>query len=144
MNNLNRFIEAQEKDYELAILEIKSGYKRSHWMWYIFPQLSDLGYSSIAKYYGIKDIEEAKAYLNNDYLRNNLINISNELYKLNNSIENILGYPDYLKLNSCMTLFNYVDPSINIFNDIINKFYDGKKDEITLNILNGDKKTRLF
>ncbi len=141
MNNLNRFIEAQERDYEIALLEIKSGYKRSHWMWYIFPQLSSLGYSDISKYYGIKDIEEAKAYLNNDYLRNNLINISNELYILNDSIENILGYPDYLKLNSCMTLFNYVDPSISIFTDIINKFYDGKKDEKTLNILDNDKKT---
>ncbi len=141
--NLNRFIEAQERDYEIALLEIKSGYKRSHWMWYIFPQLSSLGYSDISKYYGIKDIEEAKAYLNNDYLKNNLINISSELYKLNDNIENILGYPDYLKLNSCMTLFNYVDPSISIFTDIINKFYDGKKDEKTLELLKNGKTSKL-
>lgn len=133
--NLKRFIEAQESDYEIALSEIKSGKKRSHWMWYIFPQLSELGYSSTAKYYGISNIEEAKAYLNNEALKKHLIEISQELYKLDDNIANILGYPDDLKLKSCMTLFNCVDPSIEIFKKIIEKFYNGEWDQSTLELL---------
>ena len=133
--NLKRFIHAQEKDYELAFLEIKNGHKQSHWMWYIFPQLKELGYSATAKFYGIRSKEEALAYLNNEYLRNNLIRISEALYNLDDNINNILGYPDELKLNSCMTLFHYINPDISIFNKILDKFYNGKKDERTLEIL---------
>ena len=134
--NLDRFIEAQERDYQIALQEIKNGYKRSHWMWYIFPQLADLGYSATAKFYGIKSKEEAVAYLNNKYLRENLIQISESLYELDDNITNIFGYPDDLKLKSCMTLFSYVDPSIDIFNKIIDKFCNGEKDFNTINILN--------
>lgn len=133
--NLERFITAQERDFDVALLEIKNGYKRSHWMWYIFPQLADFGYSATAKYYGIKNKEEAVAYLNNKYLKENLIQISEALYELNDNISNILGYPDDLKLKSCMTLFNYVDSSIDIFNKIIDKFYNGEKDFNTIKIL---------
>lgn len=137
--NLQRFIDAQENSYEIALLEIKNGRKRSHWMWYIFPQLSELGHSSTSKYYGINSIEEAKAYLNNSILRKHLVEISEELYKLNDNISDILGYPDDLKLNSCMTLFNYADPALDVFDRIINKFYNGKKDQLTLDLLE-DKK----
>ncbi len=133
--NLDRFITAQERDYDLALTEIKNGYKRSHWMWYIFPQLADLGYSATAKFYGIKNKDEAIEYLQNEYLKNNLIEISNALYQLNDNISNILGYPDDLKLKSCMTLFNYVDPTIEIFNKIIDKFYNGEKDFNTIKLL---------
>lgn len=133
--NLDRFIIAQERDYQIALQEIKNGYKRSHWMWYIFPQLADLGYSATAKFYGIRNKEEADAYLKNEYLRNNLIEISEVLYEVNDNISNILGYPDDLNLKSCMTLFNYVDPTIDIFNKIIYKFYNNEKDLITLDIL---------
>ena len=136
MNELDRFIKAQERDYEIALEEIKRGKKRSHWIWYIFPQLKDLGFSSNAKYYGIKDYEEAKAYLNNDLLRNRLIEISTEVYKLSGDIFDILGSPDDKKLQSCMTLFNYVDPSINIFQKVLDKFYNGEKDSKTLDLLN--------
>ncbi len=134
--NLKRFIEAQEKNYKLALSEIKNGHKQSHWMWYIFPQLVDLGYSATAKFYGIKNKDEAIAYLNNNYLKNNLIEISKTLYEIDDDITNILGYPDDLKLKSCMTLFNYIDPSISIFKNVINKFYDGQEDQVTLNLLN--------
>lgn len=133
--NLERFITAQERDYDIALKEIQNGYKRSHWMWYIFPQLADLGYSATAKFYGIKNIEEADAYLKNEYLKTNLIEISNALYQINDNISNILGYPDDLKLKSCMTLFNYVDPTIEIFSKIIDKFYNGEKDLNTIKIL---------
>ena len=133
--NLERFIDAQERDFQIALLEIKNGYKRTHWMWYIFPQLADLGYSATAKFYGIKSKDEAIAYLQNEYLKNNLIEISNALYQINDNISNILGYPDDLKLKSCMTLFNYVDPTIEIFSKIIDKFYNGEKDLNTIKIL---------
>ena len=131
MYDINRFIEAQERDYELALSEIKSGYKVSHWMWYIFPQLKGLGESYTSEYYGINGIEEAKVYINNDYLRNNLLEISHAVLVLDDDIANIFGYPDCLKLKSCMTLFNEVldDP---VFIDILNKFYNGEKDNATL------------
>ena len=138
--NLQRFIDAQESSYIIALLEIKNGKKRSHWMWYIFPQLSELGHSSTAKYYGINSIEEAKAYLNNSILKKHLVEISKELYKLNDEISNIMGYPDDLKLKSCMTLFSYIDPAIDIFNKIIEKFYNGERDQITLDLLNSQRK----
>lgn len=138
--NLDRFINAQERDYQVALQEIKNGYKRSHWMWYIFPQLVDLGYSTTAKFYGIKNKDEAITYLKNEYLKNNLIEISKVLYELDDNISNILGYPDDLKLKSCMTLFSYADPSIDIFNKIIDKFYNGEQDSKTLELLNNDRK----
>lgn len=133
--DLERFINAQKKNYSIALNEIKKGKKVSHWMWYIFPQLEELGSSNISKYYGIKNKEEALEFINNDYLKNNLIKISEYLYKLDNNVEDILGYPDYLKLKSCMTLFNYVAPDILIFQKVIDKFYDGEKDKETLNLI---------
>lgn len=132
---MKKFLDAQEDDYEIALNEIKNGYKRSHWIWYIFPQIDGLGHSSTAKYYSIKDLEEAKEYLNNEILRSRLIEISNELLKLNDSIDNIMGYPDNLKLCSCMTLFYEADPSIDVFKKVIDKFYNGKFDENTIRIL---------
>ena len=132
---MKKFLDAQEDDYEIALNEIKNGHKRSHWIWYIFPQIDGLGHSSTAKYYSIKDLEEAKEYLNNEILRSRLIEISNELLKLNDSIDNIMGYPDNLKLCSCMTLFYEADSSIDVFKKVIDKFYNGKFDENTIRIL---------
>ena len=132
---MKKFLDAQEDDYLVALNEIKSGHKRSHWIWYIFPQIDGLGHSSTAKYYSIKDLEEAKEYLNNEILRSRLIEISNELLKLNDSIDNIMGYPDNLKLCSCMTLFYEADSSIDVFKKVIDKFYNGKFDENTIRIL---------
>lgn len=133
--NLQRFIDAQERNYDKALSEIKRGRKRSHWIWYIFPQINGLGHSSTSIYYSIKSIDEAKEYLNNDILRKHLLEISEELYKLDDNIYDILGYIDALKFSSCMTLFNYIDPSIEIFKKIIDKFYNGKKDQKTIDIL---------
>ena len=132
---MKKFLDAQEDDYLVALNEIKNGHKRSHWIWYIFPQIDGLGHSSTAKYYSIKDLEEAKEYLNNEILRSRLIEISNELLKLNDSIDNIMGYPDNLKLCSCMTLFYEADSSIDVFKKVIDKFYNGKFDENTIRIL---------
>lgn len=135
MYDIDRFIKMQELYYEIALSEIKDGYKRTHWIWYIFPQLKGLGQSYNSEYYGFDGVDEVIEYMKNPYLRNNMIEICNELYKLDDSIENIFGYPDYLKLNSCMTLFEYSIPEEKIFGKIIDKFYNGKRDRATLEML---------
>ena len=136
MNNLDRFIKSQERDYDRALKEIKNGHKTTHWIWYIFPQIDGLGYSSTAKYYAIKDINEAKEYINNEYLRGHLIEISNALLELksNNPLD-VMGYPDNLKLKSSMTLFSEVSDD-EVFNDVLLKYYNGEKDQNTLRLLN--------
>lgn len=135
MYDIDRFIKMQELYYEIALSEIKDGYKRTHWIWYIFPQLKGLGQSYNSEYYGFDGVDEVIEYMKNPYLRNNMIEICNELYKLDDSIENIFGYPDYLKLNSCMTLFEYSIPEEKIFGKIIDKFYNCKRDRVTLEML---------
>lgn len=135
MYDIDRFIKMHELYYEIALSEIKDGYKRTHWIWYIFPQLKGLGQSYNSEYYGFDGVDEVIEYMRNPYLRNNMIEICNELYKLDDSIENIFGYPDYLKLNSCMTLFEYSILEEKIFGKIIDKFYNGKRDRVTLEML---------
>lgn len=135
MYDIDRFIKMQELYYEIALFEIKDGYKRTHWIWYIFSQLKGLGQSYNSEYYGLDSVDEVIEYMKNPYLRNNMIEICNELYKLDDSIENIFGYPDYLKLNSCMTLFEYSIQGEKIFGKIIDKFYNGKRDRVTLEML---------
>lgn len=129
MSDLSRFITAQQNDYEIALSEIQSGRKQSHWMWYIFPQLKGQGMTSTADYYGIDGMAEAKEYLSDDYLRNNLVQISNALLELKESDPLIvMGYPDNLKLRSSMTLF-YLASDNNedrkVFKGIIDKYYGG-------------------
>ncbi|MDE6034953.1 MAG: DUF1810 domain-containing protein [Ruminococcus sp.] len=132
---MERFLKAQEHSYHIALNEIKNGRKMSHWIWYIFPQLAELGRSQTAKYYGIKDITEAKQYLENNTLRSRLTEISETLFSLNDTAINIFGYTDAMKVRSSMTLFHIVDPSIDIFVKVIDKFYGGKYDNMTLRIL---------
>lgn len=138
MNNsksLDRFLIAQEHSYEVALAEIRSGRKRSHWMWYIFPQVKGLGMSYTAKLYSIRDIDEAKAYISHPVLGPRLIEISNALLELPGSDPTaVMGYPDDLKLRSSMTLFKQVsdDP---VFQAVLNKYYEGKDDLATLQIL---------
>lgn len=143
--NLNRFIEAQKRDYSKALAEIKAGKKQSHWMWYIFPQIKGLGQSETAQYYSIQSIDEAEEYLENEYLHNNLIEICNELLKLktNNPIE-VMGFPDNLKLCSSMTLFYWVKPEEIIFKQVLNKFYDGKIDDNTIRLCNNTGNNTAF
>ena len=136
--DIDRFLIAQKDAYPFALKEIKNGRKTSHWIWYIFPQLRDLGYSYNARYYGIENIEEAKEYYSHDVLRNHLIEISEVLYALDETnIIRIVGDIDSRKIQSCMTLFLEVDPSCNVFQDILNKYYNGQKDKETINILKG-------
>ncbi len=136
-SNLSRFLEAQENTYEVALSEIKLGKKRSHWMWYIFPQFQGLGFSSTSKYYAIQDIQEAKNYINHPILGSRLKEITNELLKLEqtNAIL-IFGSPDDLKLKSCMTLFAQIEESeTNLFKEVLIKFFNGDFDNKTLKLI---------
>ncbi len=137
--NFERFKRAQEKDYFCALEEIKNGHKESHWMWYIFPQLKELGYSEISKFYGIDGRVEAKAYIEDEILRARLVEISEALLILNcSSATEVMGYPDNLKLKSCMTLFSEVAPEIDCFTKVLEKFFGGEEDKKTLEILNNE------
>lgn len=135
--DLSRFIKAQKEDYQLALSEIKNGKKESHWMWYIFPQIIGLGMSETSVYYSIQNIEEAKAFLEDEYLGWNLIEICKALLSLSvNNAMAIFGSPDDMKLKSSMTLFNCAsDEEQNIFAEVLNKFFDGNQDVLTLGIL---------
>ncbi len=136
--NLDRFIVAQERNYATALQEIREGYKRSHWMWYIFPQIFGLGHSAIAKRYEIVDLGEAKAYMENAYLRNNLVEISRALLECgNDDVEDIMRFPDNLKLCSSMTLFEMVAPQIKEFGMVLDKFFDGNRDKRTMELAKG-------
>ena len=134
--NLERFIDAQRTDYAVALAEIKSGKKESHWMWYIFPQRLGLGYTSVSILYAIKDIKEATAYLNHEILGTRLIEISNALLQLEtDDARKIFGSPDNMKLRSSMTLFSLVPGADKVFQAVLDKFFNGKEDERTLQLL---------
>ena len=136
MSDLSRFIKAQETDYEQALAEIRSGHKRSHWIWYIFPQIDGLGFSSTAKYYAIKDRKEAEDYLKDELLRERLVEISEALLQLkSDDAGEVMGYPDDLKLRSSMTLFREVAPEMDVFQKVLDKFFDGKPDQRTIELL---------
>ena len=143
MEQLDRFIKAQENTYLIALNEIKNGRKQSHWMWYIFPQIKGLGMSETSKYYGIDGEEEAKAYLDNEILGFRLREITSELLKLNidNPVD-IFGAIDAMKLKSSMTLFDYVSDD-KIFSQILNKYYNGGIDEKTI-LLCGKRKNLVY
>lgn len=134
--NLQRFIDAQEKVYPIALSEIKNGKKQSHWMWYIFPQIQGLGFSETSKFYAIKNIHEAEKFLNHPVLGNRLIEISNELLNLEtNDAHKVFGSPDDLKLHSSMTLFSSLSNTNSVFQKVLDKFFEGIKDEKTLRII---------
>jgi uncharacterized protein (DUF1810 family) len=133
---LNRFVQSQEEVYPRALAEIKLGRKRSHWMWFIFPQIDGLGYSSTAKFYAIKSKEEATAYLNHPLLGGRLIECAGALMKVEGkSAAEIFGYPDDLKLRSSMTLFASVSEPGSIFSRVLDKFYGSQPDAQTLALL---------
>lgn len=134
--DLDRFIKAQEMDYETALKEIRQGRKRSHWIWYIFPQIAGLGFSSMSQYYAIASLEEARAYMENAYLRGHLLEISEALLALESSDPGqIMGYPDDVKLRSSMTLFAEAAPEETAFQAVLDKYFGGKRDLRTLELL---------
>lgn len=134
--DLTRFTEAHNRDYLKALAEIRSGHKETHWMWYIFPQMKGLGRSPTSEYYGIRDLEEAKTFLEDGYLGGNLKEISAALLQLDcGDARSVMGKPDDVKLRSSMTLFALADPEVPVFTQVLEKFFRGKMDERTLRIL---------
>lgn len=136
-NELIRFLEAQNQVYLKALSEIKEGQKNSHWMWYIFPQIKGLGSSETAQYYGIKDLNEATAYLQHPILGKHLIEIAEEVFNINGkTATQIFGTPDDMKLRSCMTLFANVKNANPVFQKVLEKYFNGVPDYHTLQLLN--------
>ena len=136
MYDLDRFVKAHEKSYETAFAEIKNGRKVSHWMWYIFPQLKGLGVTETSQLYGIDNLEEAQAFLDHPVLGQHLREITAELLllKANNATE-VFGKPDDMKLLSCMTLFASVAITAEVFQKVLDKFFGGRKDARTLELI---------
>ena len=134
--DLSRYLKAQEADYEVALKELKEGYKRSHWMWDIFPQIIGLGQSKTSIYYSIKNLEEAKAYMEEPVLREHMLSVCEALIGLeSNDASYIFGSPDDLKLRSSMTLFKTACPEEEIFQKVLDKFFNGQPDPRTLEII---------
>ena len=130
--DLERFIEAQKYDYDGALREIKNGQKQGHWIWYIFPQIKGLGHSYNSEFYGISTKEEAKSYLEHPILGKRLREITQALLDYNNkTADDIFGYPDVLKVRSCMTLFDLVSPD-DVFNEVLYKYYEGQRCDKTI------------
>ena len=133
---MNRFVRAQEDDYADALSELISGRKRTHWMWYIFPQIDGLGHSATSKYYAIKSREEAQAYLNHPVLGPRLRECAEALLAVEGqSASKIFDYPDDLKLQSSMTLFACAGDSGSVFARVLDKYFLGRRDQKTLHLL---------
>jgi uncharacterized protein (DUF1810 family) len=136
---LSRFLLAQQDDFQRALAEIHSGRKRTHWMWYIFPQIDGLAFSSTSKYYAIKSIDEAKAYLEHPVLGPRLLECAEAVVGVEGrSAKEIFGSPDDLKLRSCATLFACVSPAGSAFERLLEKYYGGERDQKTLRLLGID------
>lgn len=136
--SIERFVLAQEDSYENALSEIKQGRKRTHWIWYIFPQLSGLGKSNSSIAYAIYGLEEAKEYLAHPILSARLKEISEALLAIDNTNAiDILGPIDAKKVHSSMTLFSLISEDGSIFHKVLDKYYGGKLDKRTLELLNG-------
>ena len=132
---MERFIEAQEQHYQLALTEVRAGKKRSHWVWYIFPQIRGLGRSYLAHMYGLRDREEAEEYLNHDVLGKRLREITAALLAHEErTAEEIFGDLDAMKVRSCMTLFDIISPE-DIFSEVLRRFYSNTRCEITIAML---------
>lgn len=134
--DLKRFIDAQDGVYEDAIAELRSGRKRTHWMWFIFPQIDGLAMSATSKHYAIRSLAEARAYLNHPILGPRLIECCDTLLGFDGrSASQIFGYPDDLKLRSSMTLFSMAAPDRTVFRSVLDKYFNGTPDERTIQIL---------
>jgi uncharacterized protein (DUF1810 family) len=134
--NLTRFVDAQKGVYEGILTELRNGRKRTHWMWYIFPQVEGLGHSPTARYYAIRSLKEAGEYLRHPVLGMRLIECAEAVLGVEGrSVSEIFGYPDDMKLKSSMTLFAAVPDADSVFVRILEKYFNGQRDERTLRIL---------
>ena len=139
---LNRFVTAQNKVYQQVVQELNNGCKRSHWMWYIFPQVDGLAQSSTSKYYAIKSLDEAIAYFNHPILGARLIECTNLVQQIEDkAVSEIFAYPDNLKLQSSMTLFAEITNE-PVFTRILDRYFQSQPDQKTLQLLNKIKATK--
>jgi len=133
---LERFVAAQEHVYDVALHELEKGKKETHWMWFIFPQLKELGRSTTAKFFGISGLDEARAYLQHPLLRQRLEDCFRVV--LQSGVKNpvdIFGIPDYLKFHSCLTLFLLAEPENVLFKKVLDTYYQGITDFDTENLI---------
>lgn len=136
MSQLKRFHEVHARDFDQALSEIRRGRKVSHWMWYIFPQLRGLGYSSTAHFYGLDGLEEARRFASDEVLGGNLRTAARAL--LDQPLRNangIFGSTDAMKLRSCMTLFELADPDCGLYSQVLEEFFGGSRDWRTLEMI---------
>lgn len=135
-SDLSRFVTAQEGVYERALAEIHSGRKRTHWMWFVFPQLVGLGVSETARFFGIRDAAEARAYLRHPVLGRRLEEIARATLAVDGlTAQQIFGSPDDVKLRSCATLFATASAEGSVFTQLLDRFFDGRPDDRTLALL---------
>ena len=135
-HDLSRFVNAQEDSYEIALAEIRHGQKRSHWMWFIFPQYVGLGISPTSQRYAIKSAAEAEAYLNDPVLGRRLLDCAEAVLRLDGrSAHEMFGSPDDIKLQSSATLFAHVSPAGSVFERVLDKYFRGERDDKTLRLL---------
>jgi len=132
---LDRFVQAQQGSYEQALREIRAGRKRSHWMWYVFPQLRGLGASAMSQRYAIAGIEEARAYVAHPVLGPRLVTCCEAVLDSDVSVQTMFGAPDDLKLRSCATLFAVSAPDVAVFGRLLSEKFDGDRDRRTLDLL---------
>lgn len=135
-HDLARFVDAQSAGYAEALAEIRGGRKRSHWMWYVFPQIDGLGSSPTARRYAIRSVAEARAYLAHPVLGPRLLEIAEAALAIKGrTAAEVFGTPDDLKLNSCATLFAAVTPPGSVFARLIDRYFDGERDGRTLRLI---------
>ena len=133
---LQRFITAQEGVYDQVLTELRNGRKQTHWMWYIFPQIAGLGFSTTSKFYAIQSIDEAQAYLQHSKLGQGLIECTRTVLAIEGRpAHDIFGSPDDVKFRSCMTLFEFIAGADSVFAQALDKFYAGERDNRTLQLL---------
>jgi uncharacterized protein (DUF1810 family) len=136
LHDLARFVAAQRGGYEDALAEILSGRKRSHWMWYVFPQFAGLGVSATSRHYAIASLTEAEAYLRHELLGPRLVACAEAALAVEGrSAREIFGSPDDLKLRSSATLFAQVSPQGSVFHRLLDKYFGGEPDEATLRLV---------
>jgi len=139
-HDLERFVRAQVNDYSRALSELQHGEKRSHWMWYIFPQFDGLALSPTSKLYSIKSVDEARAYLSHPLLGPRLIAVAEAIERLEGrSAHQIFGSPDDMKLKSSATLFAFISPDGSVFHRLLDKYFGGIHDAKTLALLGNQR-----
>jgi uncharacterized protein (DUF1810 family) len=134
--DLRRFVDAQDRVYDTVLAELRSGAKRSHWIWFVFPQLRGLGHSTTAQHYGISSIDEARAYLAHPVLGPRLRECTRLVAAIDGrSVDQIFGWPDNLKVRSSVTLFSHATDDSADFRAVLDKFYASEEDPATVELL---------